>query len=128
MLFELFNQPARIINADIELVARAAQKSAREFAQFARRSSGEHRQLRAARPIDQTIFQINSNLRVRSFEQLLDLAEERLVHKQSDGRAPSSKLSSRSESSFSASRTSRNRPAKPSNTSLSSQRRAAACE
>ena len=68
VLFELFNQPAGIINADVKLVAGSPQKCAREFAQFACRSSGEHRQLRAARPINQTIFQIDSNLRVRAFK------------------------------------------------------------
>jgi len=68
VLFELFNQPARIINADVKLVACPPQKCAGEFAQFPRRCPCEHRQLRRARPINQTIFQIDSDLRVRSFE------------------------------------------------------------
>ena len=34
VLFELFNQPAGIINADVKLVAGSPQKRAREFAQF----------------------------------------------------------------------------------------------
>jgi hypothetical protein len=46
------------------LVAGSPQKRAGEFAQFPGRFSREHRQLRAARPINQTIFQINSDLRV----------------------------------------------------------------
>src|SRR5215211_1790396 len=73
VLFELVNEPAGIINADVELVAGSPQKGARELAQFSRRCPGEHRQLRAALPIDQTIFQIDSDLRVRAFEQSLDL-------------------------------------------------------
>jgi len=68
MLFELVNQPAGIINADVKLVAGSPQKCAREFAQFPCGFTREQRQLRAARPIDQTIFQIDSDLRVRAFE------------------------------------------------------------
>ena len=68
MLFELFNQPAGIVNADIKLVAGTPQKSAREFAQFPGRFSREHGQLRAARPINQTIFQIDPDLCVRAFK------------------------------------------------------------
>ena len=98
VLFELFDQPAGIVNADIKLVSGTPQKRAREFAQFPGRFAREHRQLRAARPINQTIFQINSDLRVRAFKQSLDLAEECLVHKESEGRASSSRLSNRSDS------------------------------
>ena len=68
VLFELLDQPARIINADIKLVAGSPQKRASEFAQFPGRFAREHRQLRAARPVNQTIFQIDSDLRVRSFK------------------------------------------------------------
>ena len=98
MLFELLDQPTGIINPDVKLVSRSAQKRARKFTQFTRGFSREDRQLRTARPIDQAIFQIDPDLRVGSLEQFLDLAEERLVHKQSDGRASSSRLSNRSES------------------------------
>src|SRR5262249_30899549 len=68
VLFELFNQPARIINANVKLIAGLPQKCAREFAQFPGRLPCEHRQLRAAGPINQTIFQIDSDLRVRALE------------------------------------------------------------
>ena len=44
---ELFDEPARIINADIEPIVGAPQKCAREFAQFARRRSRQLDQLRA---------------------------------------------------------------------------------
>ena len=91
--FKLFDQPAGLINADVKLVPGSPQKCARELAQFSCRCSCKHRQLRATRPIDQTIFQIDSDLRVRAFEQMLDLAEKRLVHKEREGRASSSKLS-----------------------------------
>src|SRR6266550_2581266 len=94
VLFELFNEPARIVNANIELIARLPQKCASQLAQFTRRFSSQDRQLRAARPIDQAIFQIDPNLCVRSLKQFLDLAEQRLVHRESDGRASSSRLSS----------------------------------
>jgi hypothetical protein len=40
--FELFNQPAGIINADVKLVAGSPQKRAREFAQFPGRCPCEH--------------------------------------------------------------------------------------
>ena len=81
VLLELFDQPARIINADIELIVGMPQKSAREFAQFPRRCARQPRQLRATGPIDQAILQIDSDLRVGPFEEALDLAEERFVHK-----------------------------------------------
>ena len=68
VLFELFNQPAGIINADVKLIAGLPQKRAREFAQFPGRCPCQHRQLRAARPINQTIFQIDPDLCVRAFK------------------------------------------------------------
>jgi hypothetical protein len=67
-LFELFNEPVRIINADVKLIPRAPEKRARKLAQFARGFSGERRQLRAARPVNQTFLQIDSDPRVRSLE------------------------------------------------------------
>jgi len=66
--FELLNQPSGIINADVKLIAGSAQKCARQFAQFTRRCARERRQLRAAHPINQAIFQIDSDLRVRALE------------------------------------------------------------
>ena len=68
VLLELVDQPARIINADVKLVAGLPQKCARELAQFPRGFPRQHRQLRAARPIDQAIFQIDPDLRVGAFE------------------------------------------------------------
>jgi len=68
VLFELFNEPARIINADVKLIARAAQKRARELAQFERRFSSEDRQLRATCAIDQAIFQVDPDLCVGSLK------------------------------------------------------------
>src|SRR4029453_893100 len=93
VLLELVDQPARIINTDVKLIAGLPQKCARQLAQFAGGFPRQNRQLRAALPIDQTIFQINPDLGIGSLKQSLDLAKERLVHKQSDGRASSSRLS-----------------------------------
>ena len=90
---ELFDQPARIINADVKPIVRAAQKRARQLAQLARRSSGQDRQLRAALPIDQAIFEVDADLRIGALEQALDLTEKRLVHKKSDWLPSSSRLS-----------------------------------
>ena len=75
-----------------KLVAGSPQKRAREFAQFARRSSRQYAQLRATRPINDTIFEIDADLRVGALKKSLDLAEERFVHK-SEGRASSSRFS-----------------------------------
>ena len=36
VLFELFDQPARIVNTDVKLISRTPQKRARELAQFSR--------------------------------------------------------------------------------------------
>src|SRR5438270_2431143 len=77
---ELFNQPARIINADIKLIVGPAEKSAGEFAQLARIRPGQARKLGATALIDQAIFQVNPDLRVGALKEALDLAEERLVH------------------------------------------------
>jgi len=68
VLFELVNQPAGIINADVKLIAGSPQKRARELTQFPGRVPCEHRQLRTARSINQTILQIDSDLRVRALE------------------------------------------------------------
>src|ERR1043166_8980762 len=50
VLFQLVNQPPRIIDADIKLVAGSPHKCARKLAQFPGRCPCEHRQLRAPRP------------------------------------------------------------------------------
>src|SRR5262249_20364622 len=64
VLFELLDEPTRIINANVELVSRTPKKCARELAQFTRSPSRQDRQLRATHAIDQAIFQIDSDLRV----------------------------------------------------------------
>ena len=95
VLLELFDEPARIINADVKLVVRASQKSARQFAQFARRSVRPASISCAQRVlIDQAIFEVDPDLRVGPLEESLDLAEERLVHRRATARASSSRLSS----------------------------------
>src|SRR5712692_8580312 len=90
---ELFDKPSRVINSDVKAVIGAAEKGTGELTQFACRFPGQDRQLCAALPIDQAIFEIDPNLGVSSLEQALDLAEERFVHKMSDAAASSSRLS-----------------------------------
>ncbi len=111
---ELFDEPPRIINPDVELIVGMAQEGAGEFTEFPGGRARQPRQLRATALIDQTIFQVDSNLRISPLKELLDLAEERLVHRKSDGVISSSRLSSESERRFKASRTSRKCPARPS--------------
>ena len=81
MALELFDQPARIINADVELIVRGAKKSPCQFAQLARRGAGQSRELPATSLIDQAIFKINADLRISALEKPLNLTEKRLVHK-----------------------------------------------
>ena len=68
VLLELVDQPARIINTDVKLVPRLSQKCARQLAQLERGFPRQNRQLRAALPIDQAIFQINPDLGIGSLE------------------------------------------------------------
>jgi hypothetical protein len=77
---QLFDEPARIINADVKLVVSAAEKSPGELAQLARVRARETRKLRTSAGVDQAIFQIDPDLRISPFEEALNLAEERLVH------------------------------------------------
>ena len=77
---QLFDQPARIINSDVKLIVRPAQKSPGQLAQFPRGGAGQPRELRAAFLVDQTIFEIDPDLRIGPLKEALDLAEERLVH------------------------------------------------
>src|SRR5439155_17920987 len=97
MSLELIDEPARIINPNIKLIAGVPQKSAGEFVQFARGSTGQLAELNGAGAIDNAIFQINTDLRVGAFEEALDLTEKRFVHK-SVGLSPSSRFSKRSAS------------------------------
>ena len=95
--FELINEPARIIDPDIELIAGVAEESARDLIQFAGRGASQFAEMNGTGPINDAIFEINTDLGVSALEQALDLAEERFVHT-NDGRSPSSKLSKRSAS------------------------------
>src|SRR5436305_7603539 len=106
MLLELFDHPARIINADVEPIIGSSQECARELAQFTRGFTGQDRQVPATMTIDQAIFEIDPDLRVGALEKFLDLTKERLVHRINAGLASSSRWRRRSESSLSASRTS----------------------
>src|ERR1043166_3465891 len=68
-----------MIDADIQAIIRGAQKCPGQFTELARRTSGQHRQLRAALAIDQAILQIDPDLRIRALEQALDLAKQQFV-------------------------------------------------
>ena len=91
MSLELFDQPTGIINTDVKAIVGRAQKCAGKLTQFAGRFASQDRQLPAAVPINQAIFEIDPNLRVSALEKLLDLTEKALVHRTSDGRASSSR-------------------------------------
>src|SRR5207248_4361745 len=106
MALELVDKPAGVINTDIELIAGMPQKSPRQFAQLARGGAGQLAQLSGSSAINNALFQINPDLGIRAFEQTLNLGEERFVHDNNDGASSSSRWSKRSESSFSATRTS----------------------
>src|SRR5439155_21379774 len=95
--FELINEPTRIIDPDIELIAGVAEESTRDLIQFAGRRASQFAEVNGTGPINDAIFEINTDLGVSALEQALELAEERFVHT-NDGRSPSSKLSKRSAS------------------------------
>ena len=95
--FELINEPARIIDPDIELIAGVTEESTRDLIQFAGRGTSQFAEMNGTGPINDAIFEINADLGVSALEQALDLAEERFVHT-NHGRSPSSKLSKRSAS------------------------------
>src|SRR5207249_11285449 len=95
--FELINEPTRIIEPDIELIAGVAEESTRDLIQFAGRGASQFAEMNGTSSINDAIFQINPDLGIGTFEQALDLAEESFVHT-NDGRSPSSKLSKRSAS------------------------------
>src|SRR5438132_1913576 len=69
--FELIDEPARIVDPDIKLIARVAEKSARDLIQFAGRGAGQFAEMNRAGPINDAIFEINADLRVSAFEQTL---------------------------------------------------------
>ncbi len=90
---KLFDQPARVINADVKAIVGATEERARQLAQFTGRFSRQDRQLSTARWIDQAIFEVDPDLRVGPLKQTLDLTEERLVHKSNEPTLSSSRLS-----------------------------------
>ena len=91
MSLELFDQPPGIINADVKLTVSGAKKCPGKLAQLAGGFAGQNRQLGAAASVNQTILEIDPDLRVGTLEKFLDLTKERFVHKTSDGRASSSR-------------------------------------
>ncbi len=75
MLFELFDEPARIINPDVELIVCRAQERARQLAQFDCGGTGQFGKVPAAPLIDQAFLEIDSDLHIGALEEALDLAE-----------------------------------------------------
>ena len=84
MLFQLFDEPARIINADEELIVRGAEKGPGQLTQLDRGSARQFRQLTATPLVDQAFLEIDPDLRIGALKQFLDLAKERFVHSRSD--------------------------------------------
>ena len=76
MPFELVDQPARIIDADVQPAVDGAQERARQFAQFARGRARRPRKLAAARPVDEAVFEVDAHGGVGALEEPLDFAEE----------------------------------------------------
>ena len=97
MAFKLIDQPARIVDPDVKLIAGVSKKSACDFVQFAGGSAGQFAEVNGTGSINDAIFEINPDLGVGPFKQPLNLAEEGFVHT-SVGRWPSSRLSKRSAS------------------------------
>ena len=84
MLFQLFNEPARIINPDIELIVCRAQERARQVAQFGCGGTSQFGKVPAAPLVDQAFLEINSDLRIGALEKALDLAEEGFVQSKTE--------------------------------------------
>src|SRR4029434_8499307 len=86
--FKLIDEPARIVDPDVKLIAGVAEESARDLIQFAGRGTSHSAEMNGTASINDAIFQINPDLSIGTLEQALDLAEERFVHTK-DGRSPS---------------------------------------
>ena len=96
--FQLFDEPARVIDAYVKLITGPTEEGAREVIQFTGGRAGGFGKMGAAMPIDQAIFEIDPNLGVGSLEEPLNLTEERFVQSKSDGLESSSRFSNCSES------------------------------
>ena len=105
---ELLDQPARVVDADVQVAVRPPQKGPGEFAQLAGRRTRRATELATARAVDEAVFEIDAHLRVGALKKPLDVAEERGVHEISGRFAagPESRCSSESDRRFSASRAS----------------------
>ena len=66
----------------------------RHAARFAGGRAGQFAEVNGTGSIDDAIFEINPDLGVGPLEQFLNLTEERLVHRRSEGLKSSSRLSS----------------------------------
>jgi hypothetical protein len=84
VVFELFDQPARVVDPDEKIVATVPEKRARQFTQFTSLGSGEGRELAAAIAADEAILQGNPAAGVGALEETGDLGEER-AHRRRKG-------------------------------------------
>ena len=106
MLLDLFNEPARIINANALASVCCTQEGPRKHAQLRRLRPGESGKVPAPPAIDKALFQIHAHARIGALEQSLNFAEER-AHEAMITAAGASRWRSRLARSFSARRTSR---------------------
>lgn len=84
MAFQLIDQPAGVVDADMELAVGFAEESAGEFAEFAGGGSGGASELARALGVDEAVFEVDPDLGVGPFEKLLDFAEKRGAHERKD--------------------------------------------
>jgi hypothetical protein len=80
MAFQLIDQPAGVVDADMELAVGPAEESAGEFTEFAGGGPGGATELARALRVDEAVFEVDPDLGVGPFEKLLNLAEKSGVH------------------------------------------------
>ena len=76
VLLELIDEPAGIIDPDVELVAGSAEKGAGELAQLPGGCAGEAGKLAAALPVDEALLEVDADGGVGALEKALDFTEE----------------------------------------------------
>ena len=107
---KLFDEPARVVNADAQTPIRLPQKGSSEHAQLGGLRSGKRRQLAAPPAVDEAVLEVDSHARISPLEQPLNLAEQR-AHVAMMSAEGASRCRSRLAKSFKARRTSLKPPA-----------------
>jgi len=85
MSLELFDEPTGVVNADIQAIIRCTQKGSRQVAEFVCRRARQPSQLAAPTSVNQTILQINADIRVSPLKQPLHLTEKSRIHNEMIG-------------------------------------------